>query len=112
MLVFLTDIKKEDLDQELLVKLDQASTISQIDYVVTSGYRPGVDGVDHGLKNGPHMTHKAVDLRCRDSVTRYKILYGLFKAGFKRVGLNSVHIHADCSEVHPQNVFWCEAEPS
>lgn len=112
MLNFLPEVKKEDLNQELLIKLEQASIISEIDYVITSGFRPGVDGVDHGIKNGPHMTHKAADLRCNDSTTRYKILYGLFKAGFKRIGLNSIHIHADCSEEHPQNVFWIEQEPN
>lgn len=114
MLIFLTDVKKEDLDQELLVKLDQASTISGIDYKITSGFRPGIDGIDHGIKNGPHMHHKAVDLSCHDSTTRYKIRYGLIKAGFNRIGQNSVHIHADVctiSDGFPENVDWIEPEP-
>jgi zinc D-Ala-D-Ala carboxypeptidase len=115
MLIFLTDIKKEELNQELLVKLEQASTAAGIDFTVTSGYRPGVDGVDHGIKSGPHMHRKAVDLRCHDSVTRFKIRYGLIKAGFKRIGQNSIHIHADTltlAEGFPENVDWIEPEPS
>lgn len=115
MLIFIQDIKKEDLDKELLIKLEQASSISQLDYVITSGYRPGIDGMDHGIKNGPHMRRKAVDIRCHDSSTRYKIRYGLFKAGFKRIGQNSIHLHADvCSlaDGFPENVDWIEKEPT
>lgn len=116
MLIFLTDIKKEELDQELLVKLEQASNAAQIDFMITSGFRPGVDGIDHGLLNGPHMTHKAADIRCRDSVTRFKIFYGLMQAGFKRFGFNSIHIHVDtctlAQDQKPENVFWIEPEPS
>lgn len=112
MLIFLPEVKKEDLDQELLVKLEQASDAVQIDFTITSGYRPGIDGIDNGIKNGPHMSHKAVDIRCRDSVTRYKIIYGAMKAGFKRGGANSIHIHLDCDETKPQNCWWIEPEPS
>jgi hypothetical protein len=110
MLNFKTGIKREELDQELLIKLEQASVVSDMDYVITSGYRAGVDGVDHGIKNGPHMSHKAVDLRCNDSTTRYKILYGLFKVGFKRVGIGKIHLHADLDETKPQNVVWLELQ--
>lgn len=113
MLIFLTDIKKEELKQELLVKLEQASSLAEIDFTVTSGFRPGVNGIDHGLKNGPHMTGKAVDLRCHDSVTRFKMKYGLYKAGFKRIGQNSIHLHADVctlAEGFPENVEWIEPE--
>lgn len=110
MINFLSNVKKEDLDKELLVKLDQASFIADMNFTVTSGFRPGVDGVDHGIKNGPHMSHKAVDLRCHDSMTRYKILNSLFKVGFRRIGINSIHIHVDCDETKPQIVFWIESE--
>lgn len=115
MLIFLTDIKKEDLDKELLIKLEQASKISEIDYIITSGYRLGVDGVDHGIKNGPHMRRKAVDIRCHDSTTRCKARYGLTKAGFKRIGQNSIHLHADVctlADGFPENVDWIEPEPA
>lgn len=113
MLIFLTDIKKEELDQELLVKLEQASMISGIDYVITSGYRPGINGIDHGIKNGPHTSRKAADIRCNDSVTRYKILHGLMQVGFKRIGIGSAsqpHIHADVCDLpnFPQMVLWLE----
>lgn len=111
MLIFLDNVKKEDLDKELLIKLEQASSISEIDYTITSGFRPGVDGIDHGIKNGPHMSHKAADIRAHDSQTRYKMLNGLFKAGFRRIGINSNHVHADCDETKPQVVFWIEPEP-
>lgn len=113
MLIFVPDVKKEDLDQELLVKLDQASSLAGFDFTITSGFRAGVDGVDHGIKNGPHMTHKAADIRCSDSVSRYKIINAALKVGFRRIGIgnpNEQHIHLDTCPLpdFPQPVLWLE----
>lgn len=110
MLTFLPGIVEGDLDQELIIKLTQASFFSGIDFTITSGYRPGINGVDNGLTNGPHMSHKAADIRCHDSSTRFAILKGLFNAGFNRVGWNNVHVHADTCEDKPQNVAWIEPD--
>jgi hypothetical protein len=114
MLNFLPGIVEGDLDQELIIKLTQASFLSGIDFTITSGYRPGVDGVDHGLTNGPHMSHKAADIRCHDSPTRFAILKGLFNAGFNRIGWNNIHIHADTCTMKddnkPENVVWIEPD--
>lgn len=111
-LIFLAGVKKEELDQELLIKLEQASSLAEVDFTVTSGFRPGVDGVDHGIKNGPHMSHKAADLRCHDSMSRFKILNGLFRAGFRRIGIGKVHIHCDVASLptFPQIVAWLELD--
>ena len=110
---YFTDEEVKELDTELVAKLDQARHISGIPYIITSGFRPGdANGIDFGIKNSAHMTRKAVDLRCNDSVSRHKILKGLFAAGFRRIGLNSILIHADTIETKPQEVFWIEAEPT
>ena len=37
----------------------------------------------------------AVDIACDDSVTRQKIVSGLIKAGFTRIGISKTFIHAD-----------------
>ena len=112
MLIFLPDVDKTKLDQELLVKLDQTSALAEFDLVITSGFRPGVDGVDHGIKNGPHMTGKAADIRCNDSISRYKLINAAFKAGFLRIGIGSAdqpHVHLDvCPAPSPQVVLWLE----
>ena len=110
MLVFTNDVKSEGLDKELLVRLEQASTVAQMDLTITSGLRSGVQGVDHGIKNGPHMSGSAVDLRCHDSVTRYKILKALLEVGFKRIGIGKIHLHCDVASGinSPQMVAWLE----
>lgn len=109
---YFTDEEVQGLDNELVAKLDQARHISGIPYEITSGFRAGdANGIDNGIKNSAHMLRKAADLRCHDSVTRYKILKGLYAAGFRRIGLNSVHIHADIDETKPQEVFWIEPDP-
>lgn len=112
MLVFLPDVKKEDLSQELLVRAEQGSALSGFDWIITSGYRPGVNGIDHGIANGPHMSHKAIDIRCHDSQTRFKIKKALYSVGFRRIGQNSIHLHVDCDETKPQDVEWIEPEPA
>lgn len=104
----------EGLDQELVAKLDQARHLADIPFVITSGYRAGdARGIDHGLLNGPHMSRKAVDLRCRDSGARFRIIFGLISAGFKRIGIGKIHIHADIcgvAENKPVEVAWLEFE--
>ena len=37
----------------------------------------------------------AVDIACSDSVTRQKIVSGLIKAGFTRIGISKTFIHSD-----------------
>src|ERR1041385_5805347 len=106
---YFSEEEVKDLDTELVAKLDQARHIAGIPFVITSGYRTGdADGMDNGIKNSAHMNHKAVDLRCHDSPTRFRIVLGLLIAGFKRIGLNNVHVHADVDETKPAGVFWLE----
>src|SRR5690349_9836675 len=105
--IYFTDEEVQGLDNELVAKLDQARHISGVAYEITSGYRSGDEnGIDNGVRNSAHMQRKAVDLRCHDSVTRFKIFKGLYAAGFRRIGLNSIHIHADIDPTKPQTVFW------
>ena len=110
MLVFTSDVESDKLDKELLIKLEQASDTANMDLTITSGFRPGVEGIDHGIRNGPHMSGKAADIRCHDSQSRYKILNALFKVGFRRIGIGKIHLHCDvaASPEFPQVVAWLE----
>ena len=106
---YFTDEETKDLDQEFVATLERARAISNVPYIITSGFRLGdADGIDNGIKNSAHMNHLAVDLRAHDSPTRYAILKGLFAVGFSRIGINDVHIHVDMDSSKPQQVFWLE----
>lgn len=92
------------MSRELLRRLDlarlHASYIGkdQTPFVITSDYRKG-DPKSHGKG-------LAVDIRCHDSHTRWKIIYGLIQANFGRIGIYDRHIHADIDTSRPSMVAW------
>jgi hypothetical protein len=61
-----------------------------------------------GKEDSAHLYGTAGDIKCKNSHKRYKILRGLLKAGFKRIGVNSKKgfIHADCDDSKPSEVIW------
>lgn len=79
-------------------KLDRARTQSGVPFVISSGFRAGDDGA-HGLG-------RAVDIRCRDSRSRFCILKALLGQGFKRIGVYDKHIHVDDWPDGDQRVIW------
>ncbi len=81
---------------KLLVMLDMVRDKFDKPIHITSGYRT----VEHnarvgGTENSSHLKGMAVDIACADSVTRQKIVSGLIKAGFTRIGISKTFIHAD-----------------
>lgn len=110
----------EGLDNELVAMLDKARHLSKIPYVITDGLRTGQGKQDrNAVSNSAHLTGHAVDLRCRDYQSLWKILFGLYSAGFKRIGVYfaksdgkwlPVHIHVDNDLTKDQEVLWLTEE--
>ena len=48
----------------------------------------------------------AVDIECTLSTQRFKILSGLIKAGFTRIGIGKTFIHADSDKNKAKEVVW------
>jgi hypothetical protein len=95
------------LKHELLEKLDEARHIAGIPFVLNSGLRtPEQNKQAGGSPNSAHLTGEAVDIRCRNSAERHKIVTALYQVGFKRVGVAETFVHADISETLPQEVMW------
>ena len=97
------------LETKLVNLLDVARGIAGIPFVITSGYRsPAYNKKIGGSANSAHMDSTAVDLRCRNSSERFKIVNAAIKAGFTRIGVADNFIHLDISkrDVHPDNVMW------
>jgi hypothetical protein len=104
-------INWDKVDMPTLQMLDNARDIAGVPFVITSNYRDPAHSVEvGGGKSDAHteIPTTAFDIACHDSSARLKIIQGLIKAGFTRMGLNLVHIHADNSKLLPQNVFWLE----
>ena len=65
----------------------------------------------HNLKEGgkatsDHLTGEGGDIVAISSHKRYKILRGLRRAGFVRIGIGKTFIHAGSNKSNPQNVVW------
>lgn len=86
------------LQEELVKRLDWAREKAGVPFVLTSGYREG-DPRAHGRG-------WAVDIRCRHSRTRYRMVAALIEVGFRRIGVYDRHIHADLDETLPDLVMW------
>jgi hypothetical protein len=95
------------LHPELVEKLDVARGIAGVPFIITSGVR--TEGYNHtlgGVEDSEHETGEGVDLACSLSAVRHKMLPALYLAGFVRIGVYDLHLHAGISETKPQNVTW------
>ena len=78
---------------------------------VTSGYRTPLQNQSAGgVMHSSHTMGLAVDMSCRSSHVRYRMVSGLILAGFNRIGLYTSHLHADIDESLPQDVLWLGGE--
>lgn len=85
-----------DMNEQFMKCLDSAREYAGIPFIISSAYR----SVEHELSKGrpgtsSHCKGIAVDIKCRDSISRMKIVSGLVQAGFMRIGIHSRFIHAD-----------------
>lgn len=95
------------IDSAFLQLLDNARDIAGIPFHITSGYRCFEH--NRAIKSqdtSSHVKGLAVDIRCASSRERFKILYGLLKSGFSRIGIGETFIHADFDEEKTQKVIW------
>ena len=100
------DIK--DMDQTLTEKLDLARSIAKVPFNITSAIRCDKhnEAVGGLLVNSSHLKGYAVDIEATSSRARYKIVYGLIKAGFNRIGIYKTFIHVDNDPLKAEGVMW------
>ena len=97
----------EAMDREFLSKLDQARSLCDIPFKITSGYRTE----DHnrkvgGVSNSSHTKGLAADIACANSAQRYIIVTALLKVGLNRIGIADSFIHVDRDSSKVANVIW------
>ena len=95
------------LKEELVKRLDSAREIAGIPFIITSGLRSPADSIKAGgFGTDAHTGGFAVDLRCRGSRERFLIIKGLIMSGFRRIGDEIDHIHADIDPDKDIDVIW------
>jgi uncharacterized protein YcbK (DUF882 family) len=94
------------MDKSFLEKLDRAREFAGFPFFINSAYR----SPDHpeSIKNptSSHIKGLAVDIRARDSRTRYLIIDALMHVGFNRIGIADTFIHVDDDKDKSSGVIW------
>lgn len=95
------------MDEIFLHRLDDARGIAKVPFIITSGYRTKEhNDLVKGVDSSAHTKGFAVDIACRDSVTRWLIINSLILVGFNRIGIADTFIHVDSDPSKPENVIW------
>ena len=97
----------EAMDMEFLSRLDQARSLCDIPFRITSGYRSEAHNRKvGGVSNSSHLKGLAADIACTNSAARHIIVSALLKVGLNRIGIADTFIHVDRDSSKPANVIW------
>ena len=94
------------MNVDFLAKLDEAREFAKIPFIINSAYRS--PSHPESIKNptSSHIKGLAVDIKAKDSITRFKVLNALIAVGFNRIGIAGTFIHVDLDLDKSQNVIW------
>ncbi len=83
------------LDSIFFAMISRARVMADIPFIVTSGYRCPKHNTAVGSTSANHTSGKAADIKAEDGYTRGRILFGLYRTGFTRIGISRDFIHVD-----------------
>ncbi len=96
---------KCDMDNIFMEMFERAREIADIPFIISSAFR--CDEHDKELNGGGnHPTGKAIDIGVINGVTRAKILFALYDAGFRRFGIGKTFLHVDSVPNKPSPCIW------
>ena len=97
----------ENMNKDFLSRLDQARSLCDIPFKITSGYRTEAHNRKvNGVSGSSHIKGYAADIHCNNSVSRFIIINALIKAGFNRIGVADSFIHVDNDPDKVTGVIW------
>ena len=88
----------DEMSMELLSLLDHARGIAGVPFVINSSFREGDEG--------SHGKGVAVDISCRHSWVRFRIVSALLEVGCSRIGIYRHHVHVDIAPDRVSEVMW------
>lgn len=95
------------MDDDFMEKLEEARVRSKIGYHINSGRRcHNHNEAVGGSPTSSHMKGNAADISARTDYIRYRILEGLLRAGFTRIGIAKTFIHVDDDETKNAGRVW------
>ena len=94
------------MNVDFLAKLDEAREFAGIPFIINSAYRSPTHPESIKNPTSSHIKGLAVDIKAKDSITRFKVLDALIAVGFNRIGIAGTFIHVDLDLDKSQNVIW------
>lgn len=88
----------DKMQGDFLLRLDEARHQAGVPFIINSAHR-GSSDTSHGRGWG-------VDIKGTNGRVRWKIVQGLLAAGFNRIGVYDLHVHADSDPQRPPRVMW------
>jgi len=96
-----------DINVRLKLNLELARAASGVSYSLSSAMRCATHNKnERGKSDSSHLRGLAVDIKVSNSYNRFRILSGLIKAGFNRIGIAKTFIHADVDLDKDPEVIW------
>jgi len=97
---------EENMNEKFLLKLDEARAYANIPFIINSAYRS--PSHKESIKNptSSHIKGLAVDIKAKDSKTRFLIIDALLAVGFNRIGVAKTFIHVDLDFDKSDSVLW------
>lgn len=95
------------MDEDFLDRLDMARLYAGVKFKINSAMRCEKHNRDRdGFEDSAHMKGLAVDIATPNSHVTNRVIYGLVKAGFHRIGIYEDFIHVDDDPGKPPQVTW------
>lgn len=86
----------EDMSPSFMNRLQTARDLAGVPFYVSSAFRSRSYEHKKGRSGlSMHVYGRAIDLRCSDSSTRYRIVEAAIKAGFNGIGIGKTFVHLD-----------------
>jgi len=104
---YFKEIDDGNMNQEFLLKLDEARERAGIPFVINSAYRsPEHNAKIGGKPNSSHLKGLAVDISVTNSRQRFIVLNALLEVGFTRIGIADTFLHVDLDSEKSKDVIW------
>lgn len=102
---------RSDVDDDSLRRLDRAREIAGIPFILNCAFRSKETELEKGRSgNSAHTRGRAFDVRCANSLDRWKMLHAALAAGFTRIGIYPTFLHFDDDPTLPTPRVWIDVK--
>lgn len=97
-----------ELNKELVDKLDKMRESCGFPFIINSGFRTPEenDALRGSVEDSAHLKGLAVDIKCKTSEQRFKMIKSAYENNIHRIGVGSTFCHFDIDTTKPQRLMW------